>query len=1049
MPFPFVAIAVSLAVSAATSAAAAALTPSQKIDKGGLNDLSVPKSSYGETIPQCWGQLELAGNLIWATALKEVTETEQQGGSGGGATVTERSYFANFAVMFAYCPNRSVQEYLKLKLNGKTVYDPNNSDPEAQSASAEFASKYLRFYYGTESQTPDPLIQSTTPVQSYDYGLPHDPEEREAALIDLGLDPNLNHIPAYRYKAYLVFENLPLADYNNAIPSVKAEILFNNDNTAATIVSDLCNQVGVTDIDTTDLENIEVPGFYLDRQVPAYEGIKFLAIAYFFDIIKSGKTLNFLSQLSARTPIPIPLSDLASHEDNSNRGDTFSFSRPDPQDLPESVEINFLDQENSYENGNVIARSQVAGSKKKESFTFPIVMTSAQATAIADTLLHKFYLESITPELSLPPSYAYLDVGDWLSVEMGGLPSASGGELMTLQITKIWLGANRLLKVNTKLVDADNSFSISPVTIPSGGYNPPVVDKPKGIANTNLELLDIHLIKNDDVDNGIYATAYGLPSASGGNSKSWKGCSIYASADGDSYYFTKKTLDAPGTVGQLTSNFNSSSNSLIVSLLSGSFESVTTASLDSGVNKLLVGNEIIQFQTVVLNGNNYELSGLRRGLRGTESYKDAHAIGERIVLLTGKGSSIVRLPGVTNDLNQVRYFKAPSNGQGLNAAVAVPITIQGLSLKPYSPIDLVATKDNVGNISLFWTRRDRKAGDAPFMQNPPLSEAEEKWEIEILTTNNTPIRLLESNKPSTVYTAQNQTTDFGLIQSSLSVAIYQISAVLGRGYSLLTTVTPTLLQPPPTVTEVVPDTVSLPATIDIYGTGLNQVVAIGRHYIVATNFIYHDDTHITCTFADPATVSGYLGLYTVDPLTVSNVPDVSTTAYLNILPTVDLSDYVTTTQLTTTLNNYVTNTSLANTLLSYATLSALTDYMKKVDYTHAGNLLINQAKISYPVPASKSLPYTLLVTDLGLELAFNNATGILTIPPASTNFITGWGCVVSLTGTGSITIQRSGGGNTGLIFGGGSTNNKLKTQGAIAISHKGSDVWLIVGRLSS
>lgn len=1031
MPFPFVAIAVSLAVSAATSAAAAALTPSQKIDKGGLNDLSVPKSSYGETIPQCWGQLELAGNLIWATALKEVTETEQQGGSGGGATVTERSYFANFAVMFAYCPNRSVQEYLKLKLNGKTVYDPNNSDSEAQSASTEFASKYLRFYYGTESQTPDPLIQSTTPVQSYDYGLPHDPEEREAALIELGLDPNLNHIPAYRYKAYVVFENLPLADYNNAIPSVKAEILFNEDNTAATIVSDLCSQVGVTDINTTDLESIDVRGFYLDRQVPAYEGIKFLAIAYFFDIIKSGKTLNFLSQLSARTPIPIPLSDLASHEDNSNRGDTFSFSRPDPQDLPESVEINFLDQENSYENGNVIARSQVAGSKKKESFTFPIVMTSAQATAIADTLLHKFYLESITPELSLPPKYAYLDVGDWLSVEISGSPSASGGELMTLQITKIWLGANRLLKVNTKLVDAENSFSINPVTIPSGGYNPPVVDKPKGIATTTLELLDIHLIKNDDVDNGIYATAYG-------SSKSWKGCSIYASADGDSYYFTKKTLDAPGTVGQLTSNFNSSSTSLIVSLLSGSFESVTTASLDSGVNKLLVGNEIIQFQTVVLNGlpsasggNNYELSGLRRGLRGTESYKDAHAIGERIVLLTGKGASIVRLPGVTNDLNQVRYFKAPSNGQGLNAAVAVPITIQGLSLKPYSPIDLVATKDNVGNISLSWTRRDRKAGDAPFIENPPeaeglpsnggkppLSEAEEKWEIEILTTNNTPIRLQDRDKPNAVYTAQNQITDFSLIQSSLSVAIYQISAVLGRGYPLLTTITPTLLQPPPTVTEVVPSTVNLPATIDIYGTGLNQVTAVGLLQVVATNFIYHDDNYITCTFADPATVSGYLILYTPDPLT--------TTAYLNIL-TIDLSDYVTTTQLNTALN----------------------DYMKKIDYTHAGNLLIDQAKISYPVPVVLSLPYTLLVEDLGLELAFNNATGILTIPSASTNFIAGWGCVVSLTGTGSITIQRSGGGNTGLIFGGGSTTNKLKTQGAIAITHKGSDIWLIVGRLEA
>jgi Putative phage tail protein len=469
MPFPFVAIAVSLVVSAATSAAAAALAPSQKIDKGGLNDLSVAKSSYGETIPQCWGQIELAGNLIWATKIKEVTETQQQGGSGAGATVTDRSYFGNFAIAFAYTPHRSAEEFVRIKLNGKTVYDPTNPDPIAQQASNDFASQYLRFYYGTSDQQPDPLIQNTTPVQSYDYGLPHDPIQRANALTALGLNPNLNHVPAYRYKVYVVFENLPLKDYSNSIPAVKAEILFNTNNTLETIITDLCTQVGITSIDTSLIANISVPGFYLDRQIRASEALRILQQAYFFDIIKSGDKLRFISESATRPTISIPLSDLGASESGQNKSDTFALPKPDPYDLPESVEVNFLDLENSYDNGNVIARSQVAGSKKKESYSFPLVMDSAQAQAIADILLHKFYLEAMTLDLDLPPKYCYLEVGDRLEIQLYS-------EYYTWQIIKIQMGANRLLKLNTKLVDAANLNNLTTTTtISTGGYNPPVL----------------------------------------------------------------------------------------------------------------------------------------------------------------------------------------------------------------------------------------------------------------------------------------------------------------------------------------------------------------------------------------------------------------------------------------------------------------------------------------------------------------------------------------------------------------------------------------------
>jgi hypothetical protein len=42
--------------------------------------------------------------------------------------------------------------------------------------------------------------------------------------------------------------------------------------------------------------------------------------------------------------------------------------------------------------------------------------------------------------------------------------------------------------------------------------------------------------------------------------------------------------------------------------------------------------------------------------------------------------------------------------------------------------------------------------------------------------------------PTASYSAADQTTDFGSAQSSIDVKIYQISAVVGRGYAVEATV---------------------------------------------------------------------------------------------------------------------------------------------------------------------------------------------------------------------------------------------------------------------
>ncbi len=143
-----------VAASIATSVAANLIQGTAKPDSGNID---VPKSNYGVVLPQCWGTVEIAGNLAWATEIKRKKKGKN---------------FGNFAVLFAHCPFNPAIEIELLKFNNKGAYSVITSDPNAVEASLKFRDKYLRFYLGTDTQEPDPLMEAITPVSAYDHGLP-------------------------------------------------------------------------------------------------------------------------------------------------------------------------------------------------------------------------------------------------------------------------------------------------------------------------------------------------------------------------------------------------------------------------------------------------------------------------------------------------------------------------------------------------------------------------------------------------------------------------------------------------------------------------------------------------------------------------------------------------------------------------------------------------------------------------------------------------------------------------------------------------------------
>ena len=175
-------------------AAISALTPGPKTQyKQGqqLKEIQLTTSSEGSPVYRLYGRARIGGQCIWTTQFKEVVNTTvtktKTGGKSAGVgksakTVsTEYTYFLSFAIAFCEGDGKA--------LLGRVYVDGKEID----------ISKYtFRFYPGSPTQSPDPKIQAV-----------------EGAA----------NAPAYRGMVYIVFEDLPLADFGNRMPQITAEIV--------------------------------------------------------------------------------------------------------------------------------------------------------------------------------------------------------------------------------------------------------------------------------------------------------------------------------------------------------------------------------------------------------------------------------------------------------------------------------------------------------------------------------------------------------------------------------------------------------------------------------------------------------------------------------------------------------------------------------------------------------------------------------------------------------------------------------------------------------
>lgn len=744
-------VALSLGVGLASAFLQAALTPPQEGPR--LDDLTWPKSEWGQQIPVVWGRMRLTGNIIWATPLQEkkkITKGKGSRGGKGGATggfgkSTNYSYTANLAFLLCQGPIGGIA---RIWINRELKYDVTPAaSAQTLQASNTWANDYLTIRLGTSNQQKISVIESR-------MGAARTPAYRDRALLVLGDYPAEGNITA---EAEI---------YSSAT-------LINNRLTIATvylsqILTDLSKAAGFKDaeIDISELTGVKVDGFFIQSPSPIRDSISQLMLAYFFDAVETGTKIKF--QLKTRpilSGITIPYDHLGARQYSDQPRQRFQDKILDSAQLPNILSLNFINPENNYERDIVRAFKANAPNSEEKSLNLNLVLPTNYAQVVADRFLLETWQGRRSVTTTLGPRYLGIEPGDLINLDLYGL----GTEI--LQVRTVTTGANYL--VDLEMQPYPGAF---PIPGGEGGEGRHFdIELPGPVA---LEILDIPLIRDTDPDFEILIAARG---------ERFNGADLYISRDGGVSYAISRRLFAettsgvtltalPPFLGALTEDDLIST--VDVQIYEGDLESISQERFLAGDNLFVIGKEILWARYCeLISPMTYRISHLRRGRRGTERYRANHVPNERFVVLSGYLSRLQLQP---SDYGKTLHFKAIAEGQSLDEVLPVSLNYAAITQRPYSPQQISAVKLSNGDIQITWQRRDRRTGERSDYAALPNSESYEYYQLNFYNAGLL-VRTLYAYQQSFVYSTEFQAADYGALLGTFTVEISQQSPLVGFG----------------------------------------------------------------------------------------------------------------------------------------------------------------------------------------------------------------------------------------------------------------------------
>ena len=536
----------------------------------------------------------------------------------------------------------------------------------------------MRLHRGLAGQAPDPLI---------------------AAAEGAG------RTPGYRSLAYVVFENLALADFGNRLPNLSFEVIADEDSTGRDWLADLvrtadasvgvlgpAGAIGFVAEEGRWRENAEVLALWLDAPVAFPDGR-----------LKLGGPPRV---------VEIPASDVGATADPAEEV-------PSPERTlaverrPAAWSAGHFDPARDYQRGVQTEWRPRPG--RDMSLEAPVVASAAQARSVAARLLRRAEAAAETLELRLPFRWLWLAVGDVLRVE--GIPGR-------------WRIVRQRVEHGTVLVSCaalpPNGAAAPAAADPGRALPAPLVVVPP----TELVLLEpAHDPWDAEAPPALFVAAAGRPG--------WTGAEVGVAPAGDPEVRPLGRLPAGRWAGRLLealppgpSTLWDEGNAILVETdgENDGPESRPARSVLAGANMLAVGAELLQFRTSEhLGGRLFRLSGLLRARGGVSAPAGGHPAGTRVAAVDR--AQLLKRPIQADEPGLSLLLWAEGRGDPPGGTEFL-VRLEGSGHAPLAPCHARVERLSNGSLRFSWIPRDRASVSwAPGRPGEPARPMV-RWQLE-------------------------------------------------------------------------------------------------------------------------------------------------------------------------------------------------------------------------------------------------------------------------------------------------------------------------------
>jgi hypothetical protein len=548
----------------------------------------------------------------------------------------------------------------------------------------------------------------------------------------------------------------------------------------AALVRHLCLRAGLPEasVDVTGLWGA-VEGYAIGALESPRASITTLSRHFGFDAVETEGVIRFVMRGRASFTT-IALDDLVP----AREGDLMELTRAQETELPQALKWQVARADEDYDAALVEARRITVDTTRIASESFPMAVPPEEAERRCRRALMEAWTGRETAAFRLPPSRLALDPADVVTL-------AHDGRHIPLRLVSIADAEARGIEAVRQDREAHD--------LPPGSPRPSSLSQTVVFGAPEVALLDLPQLTEDQPAHRPFAAAHAVP---------WPGeMAVFRSPSTDGFELLT-TFGSRARIGTLVSDFYAGptsrfdlGNALVIDLLTGTLESVTDLTLFGGANALAIEGtsgtwEVLQAGNAELIApGRYRLTRLLRGQRGTEgAMANPAPAGARVVVLD---EALASLPIAEADLGLPWNWRIGPASRSVSdeTYVAQAFTPVGVGLRPFSVAHVEQPwrrPRTPGDLTIRWTRRSRAlAADSWGAVEVPLVEEVEAYEVEILD-GATVKRVLTASTTSAIYTAAQQTADWGAPlapSDTLTIRIYQLSALIGRGAAKTATLT--------------------------------------------------------------------------------------------------------------------------------------------------------------------------------------------------------------------------------------------------------------------